>query len=557
MPTVYQRFKEVAKCFPKQPVVYWKKDNHWRHYSYQEFLELIDGLMAGLVQLGISQNDRVAILSENRPEWLMSDLALNKLGAVSVPIHTTANQQFIEHVWRDSDSDWLVVSQGLFQKNERLVKELPGLKKIILISDSLNNESKRLVLFNNLIKAKQENKEAVINNDNLASIIYTSGTTGEAKGVMLSNKNFLSNIVAANQRIKILPTDKFLSFLPLSHVLERTAGSYTPLMNGAAIAYAENVKKLADNIKEVKPTIIISVPKIFEKIYEKIIAGIKQKNYLIKEFFFWSLNQRGGGVGCFLADKLIYSKIRKVFGGNLRLAISGGASIHERILRFFQHMGIQIVEGYGLTETSPIVTVNSLTNSKIGTVGQPLDGVAVKIAEDKEILVKGDLVMQGYWHNQEATQKIISSDGWLKTGDLGFLDKDNFLTIIGRKKEIIVTANGENIMPEKIENIINLSPYIEQSLVVGHRQDFLAALIVPDHSAINKKFSGSISIHAVINRAIDKTNRQLMPYEQIKKFHILDQPFTIEADELTPTLKVRRKIIEAKYKEVIEKIYQG
>ncbi len=556
--TIYQKFKETARSHPKHPAVYWKESGRWRRYLYEEFLELVDNLAGGLSRLGITSGEKVAILSENRPEWLVGDLALNKLGAISIPIHTTANRQLIEHILRDSVSGFLIVSAELFQKNAVIINAVEGLKKIILISEDdhgVAGHLEKFVLFKNLINKEFSSHEYYLNDNDLASIIYTSGTTGEAKGVMLSNHNFLSNVEAAGRRIKILPTDKFLSFMPLSHVLERTAGSYTPILNGAAIAYAENIKKVVDNLKEVKPTIMISVPKILEKMYEQIINGIKGKNVLVKKFFFWSLKRKGKSLSGLAADKLIYRKIRRVLGGRLRFAVSGGASLDEKILRFFKHIGIKIMEGYGLTETSPVVSVNALDDYKIGTVGRPLDGVEVKIAFDKEILVKGDNVMLGYWHNQEATKEVMAEDGWFKTGDLGFLDLNNFLTIIGRKKEIIVTSNGKNVAPEKIENIINLSPYIEQSLLVGHRKSFLAALIVPDKQAIENKFGAGANLTEIINKEINKVNEHLMFYERIKKFHFLERPFTIENDELTPTLKVRRKIIEARYKKLIDQLY--
>lgn len=554
MPTIYQKFKEVCEQNPRRLVVYWKSDGHWFSSRYGEFLDQVDCLAGGLLKIGITKGERLAILSENRPEWLMMDLALNKIGGVSVPIHTTANQQLIEHILKDSGAKFLAVSQNLFLKQQNVIDEFGGLEKIIILAEGTEVNKEKIILFKDLLKVGQA-EEAVGESHDLASIIYTSGTTGEAKGVMLSNNNFLVNVAVANQRIKILPEDKFLSFMPLSHVLERTAGSYAAIFNGAAIAYAEGIKQLADNLKETKPTIIISVPKIFEKMYEKVINGIKEKNFLIRKFFFWSLKTKDKSMSHWLADQLIYHKIRKVCGGHLRFAISGGASIDEKILRFFKRIGIKIMEGYGLTETSPVVSVNALNDYRFGTVGQPLVGVEVKIADDKEILIKGEIVMLGYWNNPAETKEAMTEDGWFKTGDLGFLDLNNFLTIIGRKKEIIVTTNGKNVAPERIENVINLSPYIEQSVVVGHGQSFLAALIVPNYRAIRDKFTLSVNIHEIIGQEIKKANEKMMFYEQVKDFRLLKEPFTIEDDELTPTLKVRRKIIEAKYKKLIDSIY--
>ncbi|MFH1225767.1 MAG: long-chain fatty acid--CoA ligase [bacterium] len=554
MPTIYQKFKEACAQNPRRIAVYWKSKGDWFSFRYGEFLDQVDSLAGGLLKIGVIKGERLGILSENRPEWLMVDLALNKIGSVSVPIHATANQQLIEHILRDSGAKFLAISQNLFLKHQSAIDGLTGLEKIIILAEQTEVNKEKIILFKDLLKVGKI-EETFGESQDLASIIYTSGTTGEAKGVMLSNHNFLANVAAANQRVKILAEDKFLSFMPLSHVLERTAGSYAAIFNGAAIAYAEGIKQLVDNLKEVKPTILISVPKIFEKMYEKITNGIKEKNVLVRKFFFWSLKRKPKSLGSWLADKLIYHKIRKVLGGHLRFAISGGASIDEKILRFFKHIGVKVMEGYGLTETSPVVSVNALDDYKFGTVGQPLAGVEVKIADDKEILIKGETVMLGYWQNQEETKEAMTEDGWLKTGDLGFLDLNNFLTIIGRKKEIIVTTNGKNVAPERIENVINLSPYIEQSVVVGHGQGFLSALIVPNYQAIREKFTLSANAHEIIGQEISKTNEKLMFYERVKDFRLLKEPFTIEADELTPTLKIRRKIIEAKYSKLIASIY--
>lgn len=570
METIYKKFKEIVEKYGERPAVCWKENSRWLQYNYQEFLSLIDNLAGGLFGLKVNRGERLAILSENRPEWLMADLAINRLGAVSVPIHATANEQLIKYILKDSGSSFLIVSENLFEKHKTLLtnfvndeesrlaalRPLSGLRKIILISNNPGNYSAQFALFKDLIKAATAELEVA--ESELASIVYTSGTTGEAKGVMLSNKNFLTNVEAALERIKINEHDKFLSFLPLSHVLERTAGSYVPILSGASIAYAEGIKKLADNLAEVRPTILISVPKIFETMHEKIIANLRAKNFFIRDLFFTSLKRPATSWLRRLADALIYKKIRRLFGGRLRFAVSGGASINERILRFFKNVGVVIIEGYGLTETAPIVAANSLANGKIGTVGQPLSGVEVKIAVDKEILVKGEIVMRGYWQKEELTREVFDQDGWFKTGDLGFLDKENFLTVIGRKKEMIVTSNGKNISPEKIESLINLSPYISQSLVVGHKNSFLAALVVPDREMIKGKFRDEkIDLIKLISEEINKINREAMPHEAIKKFHLLDKPFTVEADELTPTLKARRTVIEARYAKEIDKLYKS
>jgi len=499
-----------------------------------------------LTGLGVAQSDHVAIICENRPEWLLCDLALNKIGAVSVPIHITANQRMVEFILRDSQSAYICISENLY-------------KKFSPFLTSLHNVTIIMIPFQNLLKKTEAlppvYQSTGLDND-LASIIYTSGTTGEPKGVMLTNRNFLANIDSIHAMIDIFPDDTFLSFLPLSHIFERTAGSYLPILSGASIAYAESIKALANNMREVQPTILISVPKIFEVFQEKIIGGIEKKHPLVRQLFYRYLPHQKNSLMRWVFDRLIYKKIRHVFGGKLRLAVSGGASIHERILHFYNNIGICLIEGYGMTETSPVISVNLPGTTKIGTVGRPIDGVTVNIAPDNEICVKGENVTPGYWNNDEATRALFDEDGWMRTGDLGRMDSDNFLTIIGRKKELIVTTSGKNITPTAIENILNMSPFIYQSFVAGHGKDYLVALIVPDKEAIKNYFEkDDVDTYSVIKKEIGKVNSELMIHEKIAKFYILQRPFTIEDDELTPTLKIRRDIIEEKYKKEIDSMY--
>lgn len=517
---------------------------------------MVDDLAAGLSAYGVRSTDRLAILSENRPEWLACDLAINKLGAVSVPIHATANQSLIEYILKDSGSKFIFISAELYKKHQVSLKQYAGVFfdfKIILFDQGVETEDADITPFVSLFDKKHQ-VEAV--KGDLASIVYTSGTTGEPKGVMLTNANFLSNAEAACEAINVTPEDKFLSFLPLSHVLERTAGSYIPILHGASIAYAEGIKQLSDNLKEVKPTILISVPRVFERMQDKIFASMRDKNPWVKKLFYWSLKQKESGFSYNVADFLINRKIRGIFGGHLRFAVSGGAPINERILRFFGNVGVKIVEGYGLTETSPIITENTLEHNRPGTVGRPIRGVEVKIAEDKEILVKGPGVMQGYWQKEADTKETFDDEGWFKTGDFGFLDRNNFLTVIGRKKNIIVLSNGKNVYPEKIEAQLNLAASIGQCVVVGHRRSCVAALIVLNEEYLAQKIKeGKGNINKIVSDEINRVNRELMPHEAVKKFHLLDKVFTIEDNELTPTLKVRRHYIEAKYSDLIEGLY--
>lgn len=553
MSTIYLEFSEIAGKYGDRRAVSWKRNGDWNESTYTNFKNKIDNFANSLVSLGIGVDSKVAILSENCPEWLMSDLAINKIAAVSVPIHYTANAKLIEYNLKDSDSKNIIISQKQFEKHVELLRTFDFLENIIIINEPDKTEFGTCKAFSLLIEDNDsEIVEAKEHPEDLFTIIYTSGTTGDPKGVMLSNNNVISDVKNTLKALEIKPEDRFLSFLPLSHVLERSAGSILPMFVGSSISYAESVAKLSDNLKEVKPTILVSVPKIFEKIYEKIRSEIKNKPGIIKKFFYWSLNQSDDSFGKKMADKIIYSKIRESFGGEIRMAISGGASINVKIIKFFSKIYIKIVEGYGLTETSPMISVNPIDDYRAGSVGKIIPNVEVKISEDKEILVKGENVMKGYYKKPEKTKEEFTDDGWFKTGDLGFIDNDGYLTIIGRKKEMIVTTNGKNISPEKIEAILNLSPYILQSLIVGHKRPHLSALITLDQEYID---SASVKVDEnLIQKEIDAVNKELMPHEYIKKFKILKSPFTIEDDELTPTLKIRRKFLEEKYRGEIEEV---
>lgn len=550
MASIYNKFKETAAKNGSKTIVYWK-NKHWQSLSYKQFIDNVDNLAENLRSLGVVSGNRLAILSENRQEWLCCDLAVNKLGAVSVPLHAAANQPLIEYILKDSGSEFIFVSNESYKKHREMLDRSREKIKIILF-DEPDDDKAGKYLFKDLIRPAGKRMAAIENE--LASLVYTSGTTGEPKGVMLTNNNLISNIEAVFKVFDINSNDKFLSFLPLSHILERTLGSYIPIMSGASIAYAENIKQLSANLKEIRPTIIIGVPRIFEKTKEKIFANIRNKNTLIKRLFFLSLKKNDSSLLKKVGDFLFYKKIRGLFGGRLRFAVSGGAAINEKILRFYNNVGIKIVEGYGLTETSPIVACNTVEERIIGSVGKPLAGVEVKITNDKEILVKGSSVTAGYWSKPELSKDVFD-DGWFKTGDLGFIDRAGSLTIIGRKKDMIVTSNGKNIFPEKVENILNLSPYINQSLVAGHKRNYLIALIVPDWEIIKENYKDNADVNKIIEKEIDKANQQLMDYEKITRYHLLDRPFTVENEELTPTLKIRRHMIERKYDKLINSLY--
>jgi len=572
MPTLPQKINDVVKKHPQKNALGFKRDNQWQYYSYQEFWQRVLLVAGSLQDRGVVAGDRVAILSENRPEWAICDQATMLLGAAVVPLHTTLSAEYIKYILNDSGAKVLFISgQKLFNKAKDILGEVQSLTEVILFEKlSADIQGRKVDYLNDLLNADDEPAIDLPEDENsLASIVYTSGTTGEPKGVMLSHKNFVANIEAALRQVQVKKSDIFLSFLPLSHVLERTAGYYAPLCSAATICYAEDVSKLADNMKEVRPTILVSVPRIFEKVYEKIRDKVNQGPGLKKKLFYWALNQTVSGFKHSLADKLVYKKIRHKLGGRLRFSISGGASLNEKVARFFEKIGVIIVEGYGLTETSPVICCNKLDNYKFGTVGQALDNLEVKIMPDKEIAAKGPSIMLGYYNKEELTKEVMLPDDWFLTGDLGFIDQDGFLTIVGRKKEMITLANGKTIAPEKIEGTISLSEYVAQVLVIGHNKPCLTALVVPEWPAL-EKYAKGVSINFgsraelarnsqleeyILARVKEKT-KNLPDYEQVKKVALIENEFSQERNELTPTLKLRREVIKHNYAKEVDALYR-
>lgn len=562
----------MVKLYPKNVALGYKIDEDFQTLSYRRLLEKVNRCVTGLRKLGIKEGTKVAIFSKNRPEWAKLDLALNKIGAVSVPIHTTLSPKLIKYIINDSGVEYLVVGD-LFSKYLE-IKEQVHLKEVITFNQI--EWQGDLIYFNDLFKEEPDNSEPV--QSEVCTIIYTSGTTGEPKGVMLTNDNFIQNIDAASQYVPYTSKDVFLSFLPLSHVLERTGGHYGVLFFGGAIYYATSTQTLADEIKKVRPTIIISVPRIFEKVYDKIMDKVRQESRFKQKLFFNSLNisraylnaKKVGSplkpilkLSHYLVDRLVLNKVRQSLGGRLKFSISGGASLNPSVAKFFEAVGIKILEGYGLTETSPIISVNPVNDYQFGTVGKVIPKVQVKIADDKEIFVKGPNVMKSYHNNEGAIKEALTKDGWFKTGDLGYLDEKGYLTIIGRKKEMIVTSTGKNINPVDLENALQESKYISQALVYGERQKFLSALIVPDFEElkiyaqeqnIKMELFELLQYKPIIDLIESEIKNQLKDFpdnEQVGRFVLLDREFSEERDELTPTLKLRREKILSNFRHLI------
>ena len=570
-------FFETVKRNPNKTALLYKKEGVYFPVKYKELAKKVKIFSSALQKLGVLRGDRVALLSENRPEWVISDLAIMAAGAITVSLHTTFSPKAICTVLNHSQAKILIVSNSDFLNRVLLgQKELKHLKKIIVIEKLTSVQKETLsgkvldwkALFS--LHQNDEYEKVFLDPDEVCSIIYTSGTTGKPKGVLLSHRNFLSNVEAVNEIVPVKESDVFLSFLPLSHVLERMAGYYMPLAFGATIAYAESAKQLAINLKEIKPTIMISVPRIFEKFHDAIWDKINKSSKFKINLFKWALRQKKDSFAYKIADFIVFKKIRSQMGGKLRLTVSGGASLNENIGRFFLKIGVLILEGYGLTETSPVISANREDDLKFGTVGKIIPGVKIKINPDKEILVKGPNVTQGYFKNPKETKKAFDKEGWFRTGDLGFVDRQGFLTVIGRGKEKLVTSGGKNVWPESIENLLNNDKYISQSMVLGNCQKFISALLVPDWQEVKiymkennlsmeepEKLAKNPAVLEVFQHRLDaKINPNLSEYEKVKKFRLVLQEFSQEQDELTPTLKLRRHIIEKHYKKTIEGMYE-
>ncbi len=577
------------KDFPKDDMLSAKGvSGEWKKYSTAEVTDLVNKLSAGLLSLGLSGNDmkvtnqdKVALISANRPEWLMLDMACQQIGVILCPVYPTSNISELEFIFNDASVKYLFVgNEELFKKMEPALETVPSLKKIYSF-DKVEGAShwKDLLLDDKTEKVEQIKK--TILPEHCATIIYTSGTTGTPKGVMLSHLNIVSNVINSVNSFPFLDNAKgrALSFLPLNHIFERLV-SYIFIQSGISIYYAESIEKVGENLREVKPNVFATVPRLLEKVYEKIMATGADLTGIKKQLFFWSVNlakeyDNLKDQGVFynlklaIANKLIFSKWREALGGNVEYIITGSAACQVRLLRIFNAAKIPIYEGYGPTENSPVISVNrrSPGGMKFGTVGPVLDGQEVKIEADGEICVKGPSVMIGYYKRPDLTAETVI-DGWLHTGDIGVFEDGKYLKITDRKKELFKTSGGKYVAPQPIENKMRESRFIEQIMVVGADRKFVSALIVP--SALNLKdwFKENNMIFTSITNAlknpevlkfyksiVEDLNKSFNHVEQIKKFELLPNEWTIEDGELTPTLKLKRKVILEKYASNIEDIY--
>jgi long-chain acyl-CoA synthetase len=595
--TIPEMFNYVTLEYGKgkeRPALQYKVDEKYAGISHDELRERTVKFACGLASLGVKRGDKVAIIAENRPEWVYTDMGILALGCIGVPLYPILTSDTIEFILNNSESVGIVVSTK-FQLNKVLkVRDKCKYLKFIIVMDEIEdlNEDdvynyshviQRGVEFKNENQTFFEDNSALCKEDDICTIIYTSGTTGEPKGVVLTHKNIMSNVRAAHEIFNIDDKDIFLSFLPLCHIFERMGGYYTAFSAGSTIAYAESIEKIAQNMGEIKPTIMTAVPRLFERMYSRIKRNVESQPEKKQKIFNWALEvgrehaaarKSEDGIPIKiklkhkLADKLVFKKLRDRTGGRLRFFISGGAALARDLGQFFESAGLLIIEGYGLTESSPVIAANRLNDYKFGTVGKTLPGVEVKIAKDGEILAYGPNIMQGYYKNEKETNAVLK-DGWLHTGDIGVFDAEGFLIITDRKKSLFKTTGGKYIAPTPIENLFLASKYIDQFILIGDRRMFLTALIVPDYEALKEyadanriqyktkeELTNLKQIYELLEKDLGQFQKQLANYERVRKFTILDRAFTIEDGEMTPSLKLKRKVIEERYGNLIDDMYK-
>jgi len=558
-------FYKAAKENPNADFLEWLNPKNKKKYTWGETSASIQKL-AKVLKDNLTQGDRCLLVSENSPEWLIADLAIMLADGITVPAYTTYTEKDYKYLIEDCKPSVIIVSNNeMHSKLKNIIKEKDFIKKVITF-DELNNVEKQDkylkfdLVTTSLLKENEKIKNENLKRNSPACIIYTSGTSGNPKGVILSHGGILNNLEGAQEILKPLIDKKpiFLTWLPLSHSYEH-AVQFVQIAVGAKVFYAERIEKLLENISQAKPTIMTAVPRFYQNLYNKINMNMKKATSLKAKLIKLTINLGkkkllGEKMNIYekflngLADVLVRKKVKKQFGGNLKAFVSGGGALDKEIGEFLNSIGLPTLQGYGLTETSPVVSCNPIHKIRVETVGPPFKGNQVKIAEDGEILVKGENVMLGYWNKKEDTEKVLK-DGWLYTGDIGEIDpQDGYLKITDRKKDIIVSAGGDNISPAKIENQLTNSPAIEQSMVFGEGKNYLVALIVPSKEFLDQKEK--------IKVIIDEINKNLTLIEKIKKFELINENFTIENGLLTPTMKVKRNKVTNKYKNILENFYK-
>jgi len=586
--TIISEVDAGLKKHDKKVLIATKRNGTWIETGKEEFKEKVRNFALGLYELGVRKGDRVSLHSENSAEWLICDQAILSLGAVNVPIYTTQPGEQIKYILENSETKVHIVSKDeLFTDTKPVIKNITSVEAVISI---LGSQHEKLKSFESILEMGAQKYEespdlldqlrADIKPNDLATLIYTSGTTGNPKGVMLTHNNIASNLLASKERVPfdeiVQENERMLSYLPLSHVFERLI-TYLYLHLGYPIYYIEDIDEIREDFEYVKPFYLATVPRLLEKIHTGVKVRGQEFSGLKKQLYYWALKRAEEydpehppkgleAIKHAIADKLVYSKIRELFGENLLGMVSGGAALSETIFRFFNALGYICVQGYGLTESSPVISVQDEDHLRVGTAGQPLSNVEVKIAEDGEIWAKGPNVMKGYFRNEKKTSNVLTDDGWLKTGDVGKLE-DGYLFITDRKKSVFKLSTGKYVAPQTIESRLIESGYIEQAVVIGYKRKFCSALIVPNYENVKKRLrsrgkslsndlSNDEEVRKIIQREIDKVNRQLSPWETVKKFVLLEDPFTIKGGTLTPTHKVKRPVVQERYEDKINSMYE-
>jgi len=597
------KYKSLGEMFfsnrndcPDKIAYKYKEDDQWVPITFKEAADKVEQIAAALHSLGVQKGDKIAIMSSNRFEWAFTDYAAVSLGAILVPIYPTLLAEQALYILNDSESKFVIVSDELqVEKIEAVKTQLKFTSQFYIMDTEDSKIESSWQEFDSLYqtgKVALEKDSNVVSNilnevnlQDIATIIYTSGTTGEPKGAMLTHKNFLSNIENGSKVFTFYPDDVLLSFLPLSHVFERMAGHYLSCFQSLQVAYAESIEQVPENLVEIKPTLMISVPRLYEKIYAKVLENVESGSPVKRKIFYWAIkvgreyikkimyHQSIPGSLKFkrkIAYKLVFSKLSEKLGGKMRFMISGGAPLSAEIAEFFGAAGLYILEGYGLTETSPAIALNQVEKFKYGTVGQILPNVEVKIAEDGEILSRGDHIMVGYYNKEAATKEAIDDEKWFHTGDIGHIDEDGFLVITDRKKNIIVTSGGKNIAPQPIENSLITSQFIEQAVIIGDNRNYCTAVIVVTEEMIVKwakknniemqdikNINDDQKVRDLLRNEVDRLTADFARYESIKDFYLISELFSIENDMLTPTLKVKRNVVEEVYKNDINNMYSN
>lgn len=567
-----------------RPALGQKVDGRWVEISYERLYERVRDFAAGLAGLGVGSGDAVALMSDNRPEWPIADLAAQSLGAITVPVYPTLEAGQVAHILEDSGAKAAIVENAeLLGRVEAGRERAPALESLVVL-EAAGAES--ALSFGAVERDGEsgpldgwEEGWRSISRDAVATIIYTSGTTGLPKGVVLTQGNLLSNLEGIFDALPVSADDVMLSLLPLSHVFERTAGHYLGLAAGCSIYYAESIEKVPENLREVRPTLCISVPRLYEKMYDRVLQSVKEAGGLKQRMFedavacgkrAYDIERAGGSVGGALKlklavyDRLVFGKLREAVGGRLKYFVSGGAKLNPEIGKLFYAAGVRIVEGYGLTETAPVVSCNRLERIRFGTVGPPLDNLEVKIDETGEVQVKGPSVMRGYLNDEKATNEVFTEDGFYRTGDIGEFDEAGYLKITDRAKNLIVLSTGKNVAPQLVETALAAAPHISQTVLVGDGRKYVAALVVPDYDAVrrtlgsdsrNEELAADERARALIGSDIEAATAGFAAYERPKRFALLPRELSQEEGELTPTLKVKLKVVRERYGELVEELY--